>query len=122
MNGNEILTAVMKDLAMQTPSIIAIILGSIFAMVRWKRHPRVSLIVLIALLLLLIHQIVFAVVYASVPDLIIKSANDVDRSTVSRNVNIALALIYNSFEVVPFALLVIAIFMGRRKTQSAAVR
>src|ERR1043166_7226576 len=112
MNASEILMAVLKDLAVQIPSIIAIIACLILAIVRWKRHPRVSLLLLIGLLLLLIHEFAFAVVYASVPDLIIKSAND--RATLSHNVNIALALIYNFLEVVPFVLFLIAIFMGRK--------
>lgn len=119
MSGSEILMAVLKDLAIQIPSIIAIILCSIFAVVRWQRHPRVSLIVLIGLLLLLIHEFAFAIVYASVPDLIIKSANDLNRATITRNVYIALAVIYNCLEVVPFVLFLIAIFMGRRKTGPA---
>lgn len=112
---------VLRDLAVQTPSFITIFVCSILAIVRWKHQSRISLILLIALLLLLIHQVAFAFVYASVPDLIIKSATDMNRATTSRNVNIALAVIYNCLEVVPFVLLLIAIFMGRRKTESAAV-
>lgn len=111
--------SVLKDLAVQIPSFIAIIAGSILAIVRWKRHPRVSLLLLIGLLLLLFHEVAFAVSYATVPDLIIKSTNELARSAVTRNVYIGLAVIYNSLEVVPFVFLLIAVFMGRRKTETA---
>src|ERR1051326_8891501 len=121
MNASEILMAVLKDLAVQIPSIIAIIACLILANVRWKRHPRVSLLMVIGLVVLLIHEFAFAVVYASVPDLIIKSANELERATVSRNLNIVLAVTYNCLEVVPFVVFLIAIFMGRRKTENAAV-
>jgi hypothetical protein len=121
MNASEILMAVLKDLAVQIPSIIAIIACLILAIVRWKRHPRASLLMVIGLVLLLIHEFAFAVVYASVPDLIIKSANELERATVSRNLNIVLAVTYNCLEVVPFVVFLIAIFMGRRKTENAAV-
>jgi len=110
--------AVLKDLAVQIPSILAILAGSALAIIRWKRYPRVSLIVLIALLLLLIHEFVFTGVYATVPDLIIKSANDLNRETLTRNVYVGLAVIYNCLEAVPFVLLLCAIFMRRRKTES----
>jgi hypothetical protein len=119
MNGAEIIMAVLKDLAVQIPSILAILVASVLAIIRWKRYPRVSLIVLIALLLLLIHEFVFAVIYASVPDLITASAGNADRATLSRNVYIGLAVIYNCLEAVPFALLLFAIFMRRRKTEAA---
>ena len=121
MNASEILMAVLKDLAVQIPSIIAIIACLILAIVRWKRHPRVSLLMVIGLVLLLIHEFAFAVVYASVPDLIIKSANELERATVSHNLNIVLAVTYNCLEVVPFVVFLIAIFMGRRKTENTAV-
>lgn len=121
MSGSEIVMAVLKDLAVQTPSFIAIIVCAILAIIRWKRHPRVSLVLLIGLLLLLIHEFAFSVVYATVPDLIIKSASDVQRSTITRNVYIGLAVIYNCVEAVPFVCLLIAIFMGRRKTETALV-
>jgi hypothetical protein len=119
MSGNEILMAVLKDLAVQTPSLIAILACAVFAIVRWKRHPRVSLILLIGLLLLLFHEFAFAVVYASLPDLIVKSTNELDRATTTHNVYIAVAVIYNCLEVVPFVLLLIAVFMGRRKAEPA---
>jgi hypothetical protein len=116
MSGSEIIMAVFRDLAIQIPSILAIVICSILAIVRWKRHPRISLLVLIGLLLLFIHEFAFALIYATVPDLIIKSATEMNRETLTRNVYIGLAVIYNCLEVLPFVLLLIAIFMGRRKT------
>lgn len=117
MSGSENLMAVLKDVGVQTPTILVALVCSILAIVRWHRHPRVSLIVLISMVLILIHLFVFAVVYAWAPDWIINSASDVSRATASRNVYITLAVIYNCLEVVPFALLVIAIFWRRPTTE-----
>lgn len=119
MNASEILLSVLKDLAVQIPSILIILVCSILAIVRWKRHPRVSLVVLIGLLLLLLHEFAFAVIYAWIPELIVSSTSDVNRATVSRSVYIAIAVIYNCLETVPFVLLLIAAFMSRRKTEPA---
>jgi len=119
MNASEIVMDELKDVAVQIPSIIAILVGSVFAVVRWNRHPRVSLVVLIGLLLLLIHEFAFAVIFASVPRVIATSTNEMTRATVSHNVYIALAVIYNCLEAVPFVLLLVAIFMSRRNTETA---
>jgi len=108
----------LKDLGVQIPSFLVIIVCSILAIARWQRHPRVSLLVLIGLLLLLIHEFVFSFIYAAVPDLIISSATDLNRDLVTRNVFIGLAVSYNCLETVPFILLLIAAFMSRRKADT----
>ena len=110
---NEQVTAFFRDFAIQIPSILTILGCIIFAIVRWKYHPRVSLVVMIGLLLLLIHFFLFAVLYAWIPEWIIRSADATSRAAITRNVYIVMAVIYNCLEAIPFALLLIAIFMRR---------
>ena len=44
------------------PMFLVVLAGVIFLIVRWKRHPRVSLMTIIALALYLIEFIVYATV------------------------------------------------------------
>lgn len=119
MNASEVLMAAFKDVAVQTPSILMILVCSIFGLVRWKRHPRVSLVALIGLLLLLIHTFLFALIYAWVPEAVIASMKAGDKTEVTRSVYIVTAVIYNCFETIPFVILLVAIFMKRTRTDAA---
>jgi hypothetical protein len=97
----------------QLPSLLTIAGCTIVAAVRWKRHPKVSLLVLVALLLIIIHAFVFAAVYAWVPDLILKG--NYQNLEASRNVYLALGVLYHASLAVPFAILLVGIFGNRNE-------
>src|SRR6266498_4287180 len=103
-----------KALAEQLPSLLTLLACMIFAIARWKRHPKVSLVVLISLGLLFFHVLVFSIVYNWVPDWFIRSATAADIESVSRNVFLVLGLIASSTRAVGFGLLLTAIFMLRK--------
>ena len=100
--------------AEQLPSLIVLLGCMIFALVRWKRNPRVSLMVTISLGLLFLHGLFFAVVYNWVPDWFIKPTIYGSTQSVSENVYLVLGLIYHTALALPFALLLAGIFMQRR--------
>jgi hypothetical protein len=106
----------LKDLMEQLPSLLTILACMIFAIVRWKRYPKVSLSVLIGLALMFLHSIVFAVVYNWVPDLFIRSADYPNQESASRSVYLILGLINNSSFAVAFAVFLTAIFIQRPST------
>jgi len=54
----------------KTPLILVLVGGLVFTLVRWKRHPRVSLLTLIGLLLYLLEIFVFAIVYNLLPSVV----------------------------------------------------
>jgi hypothetical protein len=110
---DEKLLTLLKDFAQQAPSVLTILGCVIFAVVRWKRHPRVSLVVLIALFLLLIQFVVFTIVYNWVPDWLINSADVMSRPAVARNVYLVLGVISNIFLSIGLAVLLAGIFMRR---------
>jgi hypothetical protein len=56
-------------LVRRLPMLLIVLGGSIFAVLRWKRHPRVSLMTLIALVLYLIEAVVFIAFLYWLPDL-----------------------------------------------------
>ena len=51
------------------PMLLIVLGGCVFAVVRWKRHPRVSLMTLIALMLYLIEGIAFIAILYWLPEL-----------------------------------------------------
>jgi len=99
----------------QLPSLLALAGGIIFAIIRWKAHPKVSLVVMIALGFLLIHALVFTIVYYVVPPWFIRSyIGSENLRSVIQNVYLVLALISNSIATVGFGVLLAGIFMKRK--------
>src|SRR5437660_12383523 len=102
MEASNKLLDLFKALAEQLPSLLTLLACMIFAIARWKRHPKVSLVVLISLGLLFFHTLVFAVVFNWVPDWFIRSASAADVQSVSRNVYLVLGLFTSSPRSVGF--------------------
>ena len=98
----------------QIPTLLTYMVCLIFALTRWKRHPKVSLTVAIALALFLLQALIFTIVYAFVPNYFIRSSNPENIRTVMRNVYLVLGLISFSISALALALLLAGIFMQRR--------
>jgi hypothetical protein len=113
MGASTKIIELLKNVLEQLPSLLTILACMIFAIVRWKKYPRVSLVVLSAMGLLILHSIIFAVVYAWVPDIFINANLTSDRTTVLRNVYVVLGFITNTSLGVILAILLTAIFIQR---------
>lgn len=105
----------------QLPSLLALLACLVFAITRWKRYPKVAMVVTIGLGLLLLHAIVFLFVYNFVPSWFLRSAlesgsNFEERDKIIRNLYLVLGWISNSVAAVAFAVLLAGIFMGRKPT------
>jgi len=101
----------------QLPSLLALLACIVFAITRWKRYPKVAMVVTIGLGLLLLHSIVFLFVYNFVPRWFIDYTQDYRQiETTIRNVYLVLGWISNSAAAVAFAVLLAGIFMGRKPT------
>ena len=112
MANSQRLLDLLSNLLEQLPSMITIIGCIVFAIVRWKRAPRVALLVLIALVLILLHGPLFAAIYEWVPDLLgYRPSGGVP--FYANKVMLTLGLIYHVALAIPFALLFGAIFMQR---------
>lgn len=103
----------LRALLEQLPSLLILLACIVLAFMRWKRHPKVSLTLIIGLALLLLHGIAFAVVYNVVPGWFIRSASSENIQTVIQRVYLVLGLISNSLAAVCFAVLLVAVFMQR---------
>ena len=109
----------------QVPLLLALVGGIIFALTRWKRKPKVSMMVAIGLGLMLVHVFVFLIVYDLVPPIFLRgiSATTTEFETaerIRRNLFLTLGLISNALLAVPFALLLAAVFMGRKRSDKVA--
>lgn len=100
--------------AEQLPTFVAIVAGVILAVSRWKQHPRVAMVVVVALAFLFIHQIIFTIVYVVVPRWFINSAAGYEemRKVIDR-VLLVIGLISNGTAAIGFGILLAAIFMRR---------
>lgn len=117
METSDQLWQLLRSLLQQLPSLLTLLGCVIFAISRWKRDPQVSLFAGIGLVFLILHAIVFAVVYVWVPGWLI-----VDRSSTSsfRSVMLILGLIFNTTLAIGFTLLLVAIFMRRPRAVTNA--
>ncbi|HMH43583.1 MAG TPA: hypothetical protein VK557_08875 [Pyrinomonadaceae bacterium] len=107
------------------PSLIAMVGGIVFALIRWKSKPKVSLMVVLGLGLMLVHVFVFLIVYDVVPPIFLRgiSATTTMYETadrIRRNLFLTLDLISNALLAVPFALLLAGVFMGRKRSAETA--
>ncbi len=109
------LTQYFWSLIEQLPSLLTMLGCVVFALIRWKRHPKVSLMVVLGLGLLFLHAIVFMFVYDLVPPLFIKPGYYENSATIRRNVFFVLGLISNTVAAVSYGVLLAAVFMQRTR-------
>lgn len=104
-------------LAEQSPSLIAMAACLVFALTRWKRYPKVALMVALSMALLLVHVLVFLFIYDWIPPLFLRrdssrSFDEIERTR--KIVFLVLGLISNTTFAIGLAVLVAGIFMQRR--------
>ena len=104
-----------KSFLEQLPSLLTLAGCIIFVITRWKRYPKVSLILFVALTVGLIHEIVFTVVYNWVPDWFMPATYD---RVVARNVYLVLGLITNTSAAAIMLIYLAAVFINRQTPRS----
>ena len=109
-------TELLKSFLQQLPSLLTFLVCIIFVIARWKRFPRVSMMVLLALIADLFHQILFTFVYNWVPDWLIGTGPY--NAVHSRNVFLVLGLITNTVTAVVMVLYLFAVFTNRQPRES----
>lgn len=96
-------------IAVRLPSLLTMLACILVAVIRWKRHPKVSLTLVIGLVLLFLHTFVFAFVYAYVPDVLAGPGN----YAAMRTIIAVISFIYNSLLAIALGILLAAVFMQR---------
>jgi|ERR1044071_9385315 hypothetical protein len=105
----------LKAFLQQLPSFVTFVACIVFVIARWKRYPRVSLILLIALIADLTTQVAFTFIYSWVPDWFLGTNYDY---IAARNVFTVVGLIANTVTVLVVAFYLIAIFTRRLPRES----
>lgn len=100
---------ILRDLGLQLPSLLTMVGCILAAILRWRRHPKVSMAVVAGMGLMLVHAFVFAFVYAFVPDLFLRPGN----YGMFRTVINVISFLYNSSLAIAFGILLWAVFMKR---------
>ena len=98
----------------QLPTFLALLAGIVFAITRWKQHPKVAMVVVIALAFLLLAQMVFTIMYVLVPSWVIRSSEGYENIRIALDrTYLVLGLLSNGAAAIGFGLLLAAIFMRR---------
>lgn len=89
--------------------MLVVLAGIVFAIVRWKRHPRVSALTVAGLLIFQFQSLVFSSLYYFLPQLATHgwTWRSID------NLSIVVDLCHDVFFAVAIALLAAAVFSGR---------
>ena len=98
----------------QLPSFLALIAGLVFAITRWKRHPKIAMLVVIALAFIFLQQIIFTIMYVVVPSWAIRSSEGYENiRIVIERIYLVIGLLSSVAAAIGFGLLLFAIFMRR---------
>lgn len=99
----------LHDVLTQLPSLFVMAVCIVVAIARRKQHPRVSLIVILALTYLILHTLVFAAVFIWVPRWFMSPGNDDS----ARSVYTVIGAIFNALFALALGGLLLAIFVQR---------
>src|SRR5688572_12587137 len=103
---------VVRNVLTQLPSLLTLLVCLVIALVRWRRHPKVSLIASLAFILLILHALVFSAAYIWIPRLLFGPEGEASRSFFK-----AMSLVSNGLLGFSLATLLVAVFVGRAKSQ-----
>jgi|SRR5712692_8337366 len=110
MESSAKLFELLRIVLLQLPSLLTIVGCVIAAVIRWRRHPKVSLTVIIGLTLLFAHAFVFSFVYAFMWDWFVNPRDSRALETLST----IFSFFYNSSLAILLAVLLAAVFMQRK--------
>ena len=105
---------VLRGMLLQLPSLLTIVGCMVASIIRWKRHPKVSLTVVISLVLLLVITFIFPFIYALVPRLLRKPDDDFKSL---QTIFTVISFFHNSSWGIALAMLLAAIFMQRKNSR-----
>jgi len=115
--GSILLNSFLPNLAYQLPVLIALLVGLVIAIVRWRKTPRASLFTLLAILLVLFITLLRTFTNSTL-SFILYDLFYMDYATI-RIVFSVLAVIFNLLTAISWALLFVAIFSKRKNKPPA---
>ena len=107
---NNDLSQLVREVAVQVPSFLALLVCLVIALIRWKRHPRASLVASLAFVLLMLHGLFFSVIYVWIPHWLGEGTAESQRTFYNR-----FALFANVLFAIAMAILLVAVFIDRKQ-------
>jgi len=109
-------TMMLASYASLLPAYVAMIVGIVLALVRWKIHPRASMFAVIGLGAMLLNRLIWAFVYAFLPSFLYRTAGFMYGGGYA---TLGLRAIDGLITAGCWALILAAIFCDRSRQQSA---
>ena len=100
-----------REVAVQFPSLLALLVCLVIALVRWKRHPRASLVASLAFVLLMLHGLFFAAIYIWIPHWLGEGTAESHRTFYNM-----FGLFASVLFAIAMAILLVAVFIDRKQT------
>jgi hypothetical protein len=107
---------VLRNVLTQLPSLLTLLICLIITIVRWKRHPKVSLVASLAFVFLILHGLIFSAAYIWIPRWFVGSGGYESNPTFFS----AFALIINFLFAIAMATLLLAVFIDRSRASGRA--
>jgi hypothetical protein len=91
------------------------LLGIILALIRWRRHPTVSLVAALACVILILNTMSSTVVYAWLPGYLFQGGDLTPQQ--GANIMMVVEVFFNLVSAVAWALILVAIFAERNRRE-----
>ena len=109
---NNDLLQVLRNVLTQLPSLLTLLICLVIAIARWKRHPRVSLVAGVALIVIMFDELFFSAAYIWIPRLFFTlGSSDQDHQNFYYFLGLSSSLLF----AVALGTLLIAIFIDRNQ-------
>ena len=118
MSDMQQITMLLSTLAIQLPTLIVCLVGSVVVLIRWKEAPRGSLWALLGFGLALMLCIVVPVVQTTVQRWVMASGDVARRASVFGG----LSILWSVLRATTYALLLAAVFAGRSTSCAGAAQ
>jgi high-affinity Fe2+/Pb2+ permease len=112
MNADDMLMNILTGLVSGLPVYLVWLVGVIYALVTWRKHPGISVLAIAALLMQLLVSLVFIALTRTVPQ-IVQKESDLTSAQMSMMFS-AFALGQSCLSAVAYLLLLLAVFKGRK--------
>jgi len=111
MSESEKINELLGTILAQLPSLLALLGCTVVALFRWRRHPKVSMVLSFGLMFLFAHILIFASAFLWLPEYLIDRGMYEKFS--SETIYTVMSLTYNTGLAIGFVLLLTSIFMQR---------
>lgn len=119
MEESQKLFELLNNIIQQLPSLLTLLGCIVFVFIRWKRYPKVSLVLSGSLLFLFLHILVFATAFVWIPALLVERG--VFQRYSFETIYTAMSLIYSMGLAIGFALMLVSVFMQRKRQVSGTI-